>query len=82
MADFRRHYSGAGSHFLNRIDIEVRKGGAALFRIAGVRAVDGKNGGNTALPVDRKLLGEVCGAIGVGHGSCGEQQQFAEIAFV
>ena len=82
MPDFRRHHSGAGLHSLNRIDIEIGKRRAALFRIARVCAIRGENGGYAALPVDRKLLGEIGGAIGVGHGACGEQQQLAEIALV
>ena len=45
-------------------------------------AVESEYGGGSALSVDRELLGKVSGAVGVGHGSGGQQQQLAEVAGV
>ena len=47
-----------------------------------IDAVHGEDGGGAALAVDRELLREVCGAVGVGLRSGSEQQQLAEIALV
>ena len=82
MADFGRHDPGTGLHFLNGIDVEIGEGGAAEFRVGGVGAVDGEDGGDAALAVDGELLGEIGGAVGVGHGAGGEQKQFAEVALI
>ena len=43
--------------------------------IADVGAVHGEGSLDAALAVDGELLGEVGGAVGVGHGAGGEQQQ-------
>ena len=40
----------------------------------------GEYSGGAALAIDGKLLGEVGGAVGVGHGACREQEQLAEVA--
>ncbi len=53
---------------------------AAHLGIADVCAVHGERGLNAALAVDGKLLGEVGGAVGVGHGAGGQQKKGAEIA--
>ena len=82
MADLRGHHAAAGLHFLNGIDVEVRECRAAEFGIGGVRAVHCENRGNATLAVDCELLREICGAVGIGHGSGGEEQQFAEVALV
>ncbi len=41
-----------------------------------------KTVGRTALAVHGKLLGEIGGAIGVGHGAGGKQKELTEVAFV
>ena len=80
--DLGRHDTGTGLDFLYGVDVEVGEGGAAHLGVGGVDAVHGEDGGGTALSVDRKLLREVGGAVGVGHGSSGEEQEFAEVARV
>ena len=80
--DLRRHHAGAGLHFLNRVHVEIGKRGAAQLRVRGVRAVDGEDRSDAALPVHRELLSEICRAVGVRHGARGQQQQFAEVALV
>ena len=82
VADLSRHYAAAGLHFLNGVDVEIGKGGAAEFGIGGVRAVHCKNRGDAALAIYGELLREIGGAVGVRHGSGGEEQEFAEVAFV
>ena len=82
MADFRGHDAGAGLNFLNGINVEIGKGGATQFRVGGVGAIHGEDGGDAALTIDGKLLGEIGGAIGVGHGACSEEKEFAEVAGV
>ncbi|MEQ1352978.1 MAG: hypothetical protein ABLT11_03105, partial [Candidatus Acidiferrum sp.] len=39
-------------------------------------------GGGAALAVYGELLGEICGTVGISHGSSGEEQEFAEVALV
>ena len=81
-ADLGGHPAGAGVDALDRIHVEVGEGGAAHLGIADVGAVHGKGGFNAALAVDGELRGEVGGAVGVGHGAGGQQQQRAEVALV
>ena len=66
----------------NGVDVEVGEGGASHFGVAGVGVVHREGGLDAALAVDGKLLGEVGGAVGVGHGAGGEKQQLAEVALV
>ncbi len=82
VADLGLHDAGAGFDFLDGVDVEVGEGGAAHFGVGGVDAVHGEDGGGAALAVDGELLREVGGAVGVGHGAGGEQEQFAEVARV
>ncbi len=77
-----RDHSRTGLHFLDGVHIEIGKSGAAHFRIGGVEPVQGKHGSGAALSIDRELLGEIGGAIGVGHGARCQQQQLAEVARV
>src|ERR1700683_3279447 len=51
MTDVGRHNAGAGLHFLNRIDVEVRKCSAAEFRVGRIDSIRRKNGSDTALAV-------------------------------
>ena len=81
-ADLGGHPTGAGIDAFDRIDVEVREGRTAHLGIADVGAVHGKGSFNAALPVDGELCGEVGGAVGVGHGSGGQQQQRTEVALV
>ena len=81
-ADFSRHPAGAGVDALDGIDVEVGEGGTAHLGIADVGAVHGEGGFHAALAVDGELRGEVGGAVGVGHGAGGQQQQRAEVALV
>jgi hypothetical protein len=81
-AEFRRHDTGAGLHFLDGIHVEVGKSSAAEFGIAGTGAISGEDSSDAALAVDGKLLGEVGGTVGVGHGAGGEEKKFAEVALV
>ena len=78
--DLGRHHTGIGLHFLNCIDVEIGKRRAAHLGIGGVEAIRGENRGHAALPVHRKLLREICSAVGVGHRSRRQQQQLAEVA--
>jgi len=82
VADLRGHYSAAGLHLLNRIDVEVGEGRTAEFGIGGIRAVDCENRGDATLAVYRELLREIGSAVGIRHGSGGEEQQFAEVTLV
>src|SRR4029077_966180 len=59
VADFGLHDAGTGLDFLDSVDVEVGKGGAAHLRVGGVDAVHGKDGGGTPLAVHGELLGEV-----------------------
>src|SRR6185437_2089624 len=79
-SDFSRHPSGTGLDLLNGIDVEIGEGAAAHFGIADVGSVHGEDRLDTALAVDGELLGEVGGAVDVGHGSGGEEQEGAEVA--
>ena len=80
--DLGRHPTGVGINALDRIHVEVGEGGPAHFRVAGVGAIHGEGRLNAALAVDGELRGEVGCAVDVGHGSGGQQQQGAEVAFV
>src|SRR5262249_27388010 len=80
--DFRGHDAGVRLHFLDGVDVEIGESGTAHFRIGGVGAVEGEDGSSATLAVDRKLLREICRTVGVGHGSGGEEQKLAEVAFV
>ena len=80
VSDLRRYHSRTRLHFLDGVHVEVGEGGASDFRIGGVESIQGEYGGGAALAIDGKLLGEVGGAVGVGHGACGEQEQLAEVA--
>ena len=81
-ADLGGHPAGDGLDLLDGVDVEVGEGRAAHLGIAGVGAVHGEGGLDAALAVDGELLGEVGGAVGVGHGAGGEQQELAEVALV
>jgi hypothetical protein len=81
-SDFGGHPAGAGADFFDRIDVEVREGGATHFGVARIGAIHGKNGSGAALAVDGELLCEIRGAVGVGHGAGGEEQELTEIALV
>jgi hypothetical protein len=82
VANLRVHHTGIGLNLLNRIDVELRKCRAAQFWIASIESVGRKHRRRTALTVHRKLLREVGGAIGVGHGASRQQQQLAEVACI
>jgi hypothetical protein len=41
-----------------------------------------RNRGDATLAVYRELLREISGAVGIRHGSGGEEQQFAEVTLV
>src|SRR6266404_8514215 len=77
-----RHYSGAGLHFLDSVDVEVGKGSAAELGVGGVRSIDGEDSGGATLAIDGELLREIGGAVGVRHGAGGEEKKPAEVAFV
>src|SRR6266436_532161 len=77
-----RHYSGAGLHFLDSVDVEVGKGSAAELGVGGVRSIDGEDGGGATLAIDGELLREIGRAVGVCHGAGGEEKKPAEVAFV
>ena len=62
--------------------LKLEKVAPPISGIGGVETVQGEHGGGAALSVDRELLGEVGGAVGVGHGAGGQQQQLAEVARV
>ena len=79
MADLRRHHSRTRLHFLNGVNIEIGKRRAAHLRIGGVKPIDGKHGRRAALSIDRKLLSEIRGPVGVRHSPCRQQQQLAEV---
>ncbi len=81
-ADIGGHPAGAGADFLDSIYVEIGEGGAADFGIADIGAIHGEDGLSATLAVDGELLGEVSGAIGVGHGAGGEQEKLAKIALV
>ena len=81
-ADLGGHPAGAGLDLLDRVHVEVGEGGAAHLGVADVGAVHGEGGLNAALAVDGELLREVGGAVGVGHGAGGQQEQLAEVALV
>src|SRR6266849_2689439 len=78
----RRHDAGAGLHFLDSVDVEIGKGGAAELGVGGVRSIDGEDSGATTLTVDGELLREIGGAVGVRHGARSEEKESAEVAFV
>ena len=80
--DFGGHPAGTGVDLFHGIDIEIRERRAAHFRIARIRAIHGEHRRGTALAVDGELLGEIRGAVGIGHGAGREQQQLAEVALV
>ena len=80
--DFGGHPAGAGADLFHGIDIEVGERSAAHFGVARIRAIHGKYSRRAALAVNGELLGEIRGAVGIGHGAGGEQQQLAEIALV
>ena len=80
--DFGGHPAGTRADLFNRIDIEVRECGAAYFGVARIGAIHGKHGRRAALSIDGELLGKIRGAVGVGHGAGGEEQQLAEVALV
>jgi len=80
--DFRGQHARTRLHFLNGIDVEIGKRGAAQFRIAGVGCVHGKDRGHAALAIHGELLGKIGRAVRVGHSSRRQQQEFAEIALV
>jgi len=82
MPDLGRHYSGVRLHLLNGIDVEVGKCRSPHLRIGGIEAVHGEDGGHAPLAVYRKLLSEVRGPIGIGHGTGGKQKQLAEVTSV
>ena len=80
--DLGQHDAGTGLHFLNGVDVEVGKSGAAHFRVGSVGAVHRKDGRRAPLAVDRKLLCKICRPVGVGHGAGRQKQQFAKVARV
>ena len=82
MADFRRYHARKRLDSLHRVDVEVGKGGAAQLRVGGIDAVHGKHGGGAPLAIHGELLGEICRAVGVGHGAGRQQQQLTEVALV
>ena len=82
VADLCRHHAGTRLDLLNRVHIEVRESRSAHLRVRSVDAVRGKNRGRAALAVHGKLLGEIGGAIGVGHGAGGKQEELTEVALV
>jgi len=80
--DFGGHPARAGVNALDCIHVEVGEGGAAHFGVGDVGRVHGEGGFDAALAVDGELGGEVGCAVGVGHGSGGEEQEGAEVALV
>ena len=75
-ADLGGHPAGAGVECSSTAStLKLEKVAAAHLGIADVGAVHGKGGLNAALAVDGELLREVGGAVGVGHGARGQQQQ-------
>ena len=82
-ADLGGHPAGAGLESpATASTLKLEKVAAAHLGIADVGAVHGEGGFDAALAVDGELLREVGGAVGVGHGAGGEQQQLAEVALV
>ena len=81
-ADFGGHPAGAGCDGFDGIHVEVGEGGAAHLRIGDVGAVHCKGSLDATLAVDGELLGEVGGAVGVGHGAGGQEQKGGEVALV
>jgi len=82
VTDLGGHHSRISLYFLDRIHVEVGKGGAPQFRIGRVEPVHRKHGCRTALSIDGKLLREVRRAVCVRHGAGCQQEQLAEIAGV
>ena len=74
VADFGGHHPGTRADFLNGVDIEIGECRSAQFRVGGVEPVHGEDRGHTALAIHRELLREVRRAVGVRHGSGGEQE--------
>jgi len=82
VSDLCWHQTRTGLYFLNRIHIEIGKRRPTHFGIGRIEAIHGKNSGRAPLAVYRKLLGEIGGAVRVGHRACRQQQQFAEVTRV
>ena len=81
-ANLGRHPAGAGLDLFHRIHVEVAECGTAHLGVADVGAIHAEGSFNAALAIDGKLGCEVGGAVGVGHGAGGQQQQLAEVALV
>ena len=69
VTDLGRQHARTRLHFFEGVHIEIGKRGAAHLRIGGVGAIDRKNCGCAALPIDGKLLRKVCGTVRIRHGA-------------
>src|SRR5437588_3358953 len=80
MPNFSGQHSGIRLDFLDGIHVKIREGRASHLGISRIEAIYCEDSRYSALPIDRKLLGEVSSAVGISHRAGRQQQQFAEVA--
>lgn len=82
VADLGGHDAGTGTDFLNSVHVEVGERRSTHFRVRGIDAVRGEDRGGSPLAIYGELLGEIRGAVRVGHRASGKQDELAEIPLV